>query len=171
MNNGALINQDSGDYEYYTPIEIVEMAREVMVTIDLDPFSSKEANRRIRARYIYTAEDDALLPGNTWFDNVWMNHPFSRSMNKLAIQKLINEYNLNRVFQACCITFASTSEEWFRPLLAFPQCFIHGRTNYYKKDGTLKKGVTKGSVVTYIGPEYQRGKFKEVFSKIGTVKI
>jgi len=57
------------------------------------------------------------------------------------------------------------------PLLAFPQCFIHGRTNYYLADGTLKKGVTKGSVVTYVGPAEKWDMFKEVFSSIGTVKI
>lgn len=74
-----------------------------------------------------------------------------------------------RTIAACCITFASTSEKWFRPLLAFPQCFIHGRTNYRLPDGTIKKGATKGSVVTYLGPEVQR--FAAEFRTLGTVKI
>lgn len=98
-----------------------------------------------------------------------MNHPFGRDMNKKAIQKLVSEYNNGNTTQACCITFAATSEGWFRPLLSYPMCFIHGRTNYYLKDGTLKKGVTKGSVVTYLGENVE--KFREVFSNIGTVKI
>lgn len=166
MNNAQLINQDSGNYEYYTPIEIVDMAREVMGHITLDPFSSDTANSQIKAERFFTKEDDAL--NQEWFCNVWMNHPFSRDMNKKAIEKLVDEYLSDRVWQACCITFAATSEAWFRPLLEYPQCFIHGRTNYYLPDGTKKKGVTKGSVVTYLGDNNDR--FKEVFSRIGTVK-
>lgn len=170
MNNATLINQDSGNYEYYTPSHIIELARTVMDgKIDLDPFSSIIANQRVKASRIYTKDDNALLPDNKWVGNVWMNHPFGREMNKKAIKKLVGEYINGNVTQACCITFAATSEEWFRPLLSYPMCFIHGRTNYYLKDGTLKKGVTKGSVVTYLGENVE--KFREVFSNIGTVKI
>lgn len=172
MNNATLINQDSGNYEYYTPSHIIELARTVMDgRIHTDPFSSPIANERVKASRIYTKEEDALLPENKWTGNVWMNHPFGREMNKKAIQKLISEYKNRNMTQACCITFAATSEGWFAPLLAFPQCFIHGRTNYYLADGTLKKGVTKRSVVTYVGPVEKWDRFKEVFSSIGTVKI
>ena len=43
------INQTSGDVEYYTPPAIIEAARLVMGTIDLDPASSETANERVRA--------------------------------------------------------------------------------------------------------------------------
>lgn len=165
-DNAQLINQDSGDQEYYTPSSIVDLARQVMGRIDLDPFSSAKANSSIGADVWFGEERNGLE--QEWYETVWMNHPFSREMNKKCIGKLISEYSAGRVKQACCITFAATSEKWFRPLLAFPQCFIHGRTNYYLPDGTKKKGVTKGSVVTYLGDNVD--KFKEVFSSIGTVK-
>ena len=166
MNNAQLINQDSGNFEYYTPIELVNAAREVMGSIDLDPASSETANKLIKATKFYN-EDGLNKP---WFGNIWMNHPFSRSNNQIWIEHLITVYEtgiLNSK-QACCITYAATSERWFRPLLNYPQCFIHGRTNYYLPDGTKKKGVTKGSVITYLGSNVER--FKEVFSKFGTVK-
>lgn len=93
MNNATLINQDSGNYEYYTPSHIIELARTVMDSvIHTDPFSSPVANGRVKASRIYTKEEDALLPENKWTGNVWMNHPFGREMNKKAIQKLISEY-------------------------------------------------------------------------------
>ena len=164
MNNSQLINQDSGNFEYYTPIEFPDAAGEVMGSIDLDPASSKQANEQIKALRFYS-EDGLNKP---WFGNVWMNHPFSRSNNPLWISHLVNWYESRNGLQACCITFAATSEVWFRPLLAYPQCFIHGRTNYYLPDGTKKKGVTKGSVITYLGENTE--KFKEVFSQFGTVK-
>jgi hypothetical protein len=70
---------------------------------------------------------------------------------------------------ACNITFASTSEAWFRPLLKLPQCFLYKRTNYLLPDGTVKKGVTKGSVVSYLGLNVDR--FYEAFKHLGEVKI
>ncbi len=166
MNNAQLINQDSGDFEYYTPVKIVDMAREVMGHITLDPFSSEKANEQVKAEFYFDGSKDGLT--QDWFCNVWMNHPFDREMNKKCIEKLVKSYLNDEIWQACCITFAATSEAWFRPLLAYPQCFIHGRTNYYLPDGTKKKGVTKGSVVTYLGDNVES--FKEVFSRIGTVK-
>jgi len=164
MNNAQLINQDSGNFEYYTPIEYPEAACLVMGSIDLDPASSLKANQRIQADY-YFAEKGLE---KTWFGNVWMNHPFSRINNPLWINKLVSEYENGNVEQACCITFAATSETWFRPLLGYLQCFIHSRTNYYLPNGEKKKGVTKGSVITYLGDN--EDDFKGIFSQFGTVK-
>ncbi len=167
MNNAQLINQDSGQFEYYTPANIIELAAKVMGGIDLDPFSSTAANKTVKATKIFTEEDNGL--SKLWEGRVWMNHPFSRVMNPLCIAKLVNDYEEGSIHQACCITFAATSESWFRPLLKYPMCFIHKRTNYYLADGTLKKGVTKGSVVTYLGNNVEE--FKKVFSSIGTIKV
>jgi hypothetical protein len=85
------------------------------------------------------------------------------------IQKLVREWGGGRMASACCITFAATSEKWFRPLLNQPQCFLWPRTNYLLPDGSTMKGVTKGSVVTYFGPNVQR--FKDAFRELGTVKV
>lgn len=167
MSSHQMINQDSGNCEWYTPDSIVDCARLVMGSIDLDPASSEVANRKVKASIFYTEKDNSLE--KEWVGNIWMNHPFSRENNKLFVKKIVGEHELGNINQACCITFAATSEKWFQPLLAYPQCYIHGRTNYFMPDGTLKKGVTKGSVVTYIGENISE--FKKYFSKIGTVKI
>jgi hypothetical protein len=161
------INQDSGDFEYYTPANIVEAARKTMGVIDLDPASSFEANKRVRALCFFSQDDDGL--SNHWYGRVWMNHPFSRAGNASWINKLICEYSAGRVSAACCITYAATSEKWFQPLLAFPQCFLSPRTNYYLPDGSLKRGVTKGSVVTYLGTRVNS--FAREFEALGSIKI
>lgn len=122
MKNHQLINQDSRDYEYYTPLEIVNAARFVMGGITLDPFSSDVANQKIGAEKIFTVNDDGL--SQKWFGKVWMNHPFGRKMNKLCIEKIVKEYISGNIEMACCITFAATSELWFKPLLEYPQCFF-----------------------------------------------
>jgi len=174
MTNHQLINQTSGKTEYYTPPEIVEAARALMGSIDLDPASSKRANKTIKANQFFTEQENGL--DHPWFGNVWMNHPFLRETNKLWIENIIREYEVRHVVQACCITFASTSEKWFQPLLNFPQCYLSPRTNYYLPDSTKKKGVTKGSVVTFLPPRNQNyfetiGKFRKHFCKHGKIML
>jgi hypothetical protein len=166
MKNHQNINGDSGSDDYFTPLEIVEAARRVMGSIDLDPASSVIANERVKADRIFTLVDDGL--SQQWWGRVWLNHPFGKTTNRPWIAKLCAEYTAGRMEAAICISYASTSEQWFHPLLERPQCFFWKRTNYFLPDGTLKKGVTKGSCVTYFGQHVQ--KFALEFSKMGTVK-
>jgi len=161
------INQTSGDVEYYTPPAIIEAACLVMGTIDLDPASSVAANERVKAVRIFTEQDDGL--NQEWHGRVWMNHPFGKKMNAKWIAKLGEEYRSGRVQEALCITYACTSEKWFQPLLLRPQCFLCPRTNYHLPDGSVKKGVTKGSVVSYFGSSLDS--FSKAFAALGVVKV
>lgn len=164
MRNAATyINQTSGKVEYYTPAHIVEAARATMGTIDLDPASSPAANVSVQAGTFYS-RDGLTSP---WFGNVWLNHPFGRAQNPAWIGKLLEEFSAGNVKQACCITFAATSERWFQPLFAFPLCFLTPRTNYLQPDGSLLRGVTKGSVVTYLGANLPR--FVQNFGRFGRI--
>lgn len=167
--NHQLINQTSGKVKYYTPPAIIKAARATMGGIDLDPASSAKANDIVRALWYYTIRDNGL--SQPWFGRVWMNHPFTREGNKLWPARLVDAYTSGEIEQACCITFASTSEKWFRPLLDYPQCYLYGRTNYLLPDGTVKKGVTKGSVVTYLGPYTLDFKSEFEGQGLGKVKI
>ena len=157
-----LINQSSGNVEIYTPSAIIEAARRTMSGIDLDPASSETANLRVKATRFFTQADDGL-------SKVWQNHPFSRALNAKWINKLVSEYKAGNITAACAICFASTSEKWFRPLLDYPQCFLTPRTNYLLPDGTVYRGVTKGSVVTYLGSD--TASFAREFAALGVVKI
>lgn len=164
-----LINQDSGNVEWYTPLDIIEAARETMGGIDLDPASSDKANERVRATHYFTAEDDGLK--RRWYGRVWMNHPFGRGVGKVWVGKIIHESHREKrsVMAAICITYASTSEKWFRPLLQFPQCYLYGRTNYINQNGEQVKGASKGSVVTLVKGDLD--KFREAFKHLGAVKV
>ena len=160
-----LINADSGNTEWYTPKEIIEAARKCLGKIDLDPFSCYMANKTVKATDIYTKEDDGFE--QEWFGKVWCNHPFSRENNNRIAAKVIKEYNSGS--EIVMITFAATSEKWFKPLLEYPQCFLHGRTNYLDQNGNKVKGVTKGSVVTYLGKNVSA--FYKAFKHLGTIKV
>jgi hypothetical protein len=143
-------------------------ARSMMGGIDLDPASSESANEVVKAPRFFGIGDGSL--DRPWIGRVWMNHPFGRrspSMhgNAAWINKLRSEWEGGNIIEALCITYACTSEKWFQPLLDFPQCFLCPRTNYYLPDGTIKKGVTKGSVITYIGDRETR--FHRYFKSFG----
>lgn len=165
MTSAQLINQTSGIVEYYTPSPIIEAAWRTLGVIDLDPASSEAANLRVGAKKFFTEREDGLK--QAWHGNVWLNHPFGRVQNPQWITKLETEFAAFMT-ACCCITFACTSEKWFQPLLKRPQCFLSPRTNYFLPDGSLLRGVTKGSVVTYYGPNV--GRFATEFSHLGTVK-
>lgn len=188
--NHQLINQTSSDVEYYTPVEIVEAARRVMGRIDLDPASSETANQIVKAERIFTAYDSGLA--QPWCGRIWMNHPFGRAEkacevpcvnlkkthvchdydfygNAAWVNYLEREYIAGRLIESCNITFASTSEAWFQPLMKQPQCYLTPRTNYRLPDGSIKKGVSKGSVVTYYGENVDA--FAREYSRFGTIKI
>lgn len=171
MNNAQYVNQTSGKVEYYTPLKIIEAARRVMGSIDLDPASSAVANRIVGATRFFSEEENGLL--QPWSGNVWMNHPFGKQVNRQWIEKLVYEFQEGNIAQACCITYACTSELWFQPLFDYPLCFLSPRTNYRLADGTIKKGVTKGSVVTYLGPheDCSRSGFVHEFNCLGTVMV
>lgn len=165
--NAQLINQDSGKVEFYTPPEIICAARKTLGAIDLDPASSLKANETVKAGKIFTKDDDGLI--QTWRGRVWMNHPFNKYKNAQWIAKLVAEFNAGNVTSALCICYCSSSEKWFRPLLYFPQCFLHKRTNYLDYTGKVKKGVTKGSVVTFLGGNIDA--FSQHFGCLGTIKV
>ena len=54
------IQHSSESVEHYSPVEVVDAARELMGGIDLDPASSELANSYIRARRFFTEEDNGL---------------------------------------------------------------------------------------------------------------
>ena len=167
MNDASDIHHDSGNVEWFTPVEIIEAARATMGGIVLDPFSCAEANETVGASNYFTKEQDGLK--QEWFGNVWMNHPYGRTTNGPCIQKALAEFASGRVKQLCCITYASTTERWFRPLMQFPQCFFHRRTAFREPGGRTISGAKKGCAVTYMGPHLDR--FAANFAPFGTIKV
>lgn len=158
MDNHQRINQTSGNTEFWTPKPIIAVASKLMEAIDLDPACSYSA-------FMYQKHCGNYYEVNglaySWSGRVWMNHPFGRD-NAKWIEHLVNSHTYGDVTQACCITFASTSEKWFAPLMRYPQFFFTGRTQYIDpvtqkqkvyinpKTGKASPAAPKGSVFTYL---------------------
>lgn len=101
----------------------------------------------------------------------WRGHCITEDIpgNFDWIKKLVSEYHCGNVQQAICITFASMGEKWFRPLLAYPQCFLYGRVRFLDENNIPSQGnAPKSSVITYFGPKPNL--FQLNFVEIGAVK-
>jgi hypothetical protein len=62
-NTSSKVNRllhQTGEYEWYSPREVVDAARDVLGAIDLDPASCDLANEVIQAAQIFTRERNGL---------------------------------------------------------------------------------------------------------------
>lgn len=156
--------------EWYTPVEYIEAAREVMGGIDLDPATADVPQKWIKATVFYTAEDNGLL--QEWLGRVWLNAPYSKtdgqSNQEIWANKLIAEYERGRVSEAIMLVKASIGYNWFDRLFAgYPVCLVKGLISFIKPDGQVNGPAKLGSAFFYFGPNLAR--FEQVFSRFGRV--
>ena len=163
----AFVSINSGKAEWYTPAVIINAARAVMGTIDLDPASTEEANTVIKADHYYTAEEDGLK--KEWHGNIWLNPPYGNPEIRLFIEKLLE----SDVDQACILVNSATETGWFQNLLEHCNAvvFIRGRLAFwgtFAKDREGTKGL-QGQAIFYVGSNVE--KFKKTFADFGKVVI
>jgi phage N-6-adenine-methyltransferase len=157
----------TGDNEWFTPIEYVEAAREVMGGIDLDPATHPQAQQIIAARRFYTREDDGLA--QSWQGRVWLNPPYAQPLIERFVQKLVQEYTQGDVAQAVLLTNNSTDTAWFHAAAAVASsfCFTRGRIQFLDPDGDKCEAPLQGQVFCYFGPYAPR--FADIFGKFGII--
>jgi len=148
--------------EMYTPSFLIEAARDVMGSIDLDPASCEVANRTVKADRFYTKEQNGL--DKTWAGNVWLNPPYSRG-NMLPFSE---RFVFDPVRNGTMICNAMTSTRWFQLLCRKCECMciLSKRISFIdSKTMEPKKGNDRSQVVFFRGVEWMR--FKAVFAKYG----
>ncbi len=135
--------QGTGENEWYTPAEYIEMARQVLGVINLDPATSETANRVVQAEQIFTLQDNGLV--QEWHGNVWMNPPYSQPHIQLFIEKMVSEVEAGRAQQAIALTHNYTDTAWFHCAAEHCQaiCFTRGRIAFLSPDGD-KAAPTRG---------------------------
>ena len=160
-------NFSSESVEWYTPAEYIEAARAALGGIDLDPATSEHANRTVKARHIFTREDNSLT--KPWKGSVWLNPPYGDEDASTGewVAKLVLEVSVGNVTSAVLLVNAVTDRKWFRPLwTADALCFTDHRIKFYTPNGTPKQPVS-GNVFAYWGRAPAR--FRDAFSSHGTI--
>src|SRR5262249_26512696 len=127
----------SDETEWYTPPDIIALARAVLDTIDLDPASSVKAQRIVRAARYLTHTDDGLK--KEWHGNVWLNPPFCQPLIENFADKMIAEVEAGRVKQAITLTNSYSDRGWFQKLgaVAAALCLSKGRIRFVNPNGEL----------------------------------
>ena len=152
---------NSGNTEWYTPKQYIESARKVMGSIDLDPASSKEAQKIVRAAKYYDSKADGLT--KKWKGNIWLNPPYN------IVRQFVDKLLDSTFDQAIVLVNNATETEWFARLAerASAMVFHLGRIRFAtpESEGEGTTPCMQGQVFVYFGPTTE--KFLEEFSQYG----
>jgi len=159
------VSHNSGDIEWYTPEEYTTAARLTMGGIDLDPASTAEANKIVKAGKFFTVVDNGLK--HQWMGSVWMNPPYASDVIGSFASKLCEEFKKGHVIQACVLVNNATETRWFQEMAALAGAitFPKRRIRFWHPQ---KNSITplQGQAVLYIGNNIDD--FHKNFSAFGT---
>jgi hypothetical protein len=147
--------------ELYTPKVYIEAVREVLGEIDLDPASSEEANRTVRAKTFYSSSDGGLR--QAWSGRVFLAPP--ATPGKWS-SRLLDFYGKRIVSEAVLLVNADIVAEWFKPLWGNPICFTDHRI-CFKLPGGEDWPAKEGQAFVYLGSNVEE--FARVFRRFGHV--
>jgi hypothetical protein len=118
--------------EWRTPPEIVEIVRNAMGGIDLDPCAPVDAPHHIGAPTAFTVQENGL--DRAWFGKVYMNPPYGREA-PIWVKKAMKEVHSGNAECVVAMLAARTDTRWFRPLLKYPVAYLHGRVKFLDEAG------------------------------------
>ena len=157
----------SGNNEWNTPPELIEAARAVLGTIDLDPASNVSAQQLIQARTYYTKESNGL--DKRWTGNVWLNSPYSRGLVDKFAYKFIDHWTAGDIKEAILLFNTANGVQWFDALLTACDCIglTRKRTRFIGQSGTEAKSPAYGQTFFYFGQHPDR--FQSSFTHLAHV--
>ncbi len=150
--------------EWYTPPQYIAAVREVLGGIDLDPASSLQANKVVKAKQFCGKDSDGLTCD--WPGRVFLNPPYGGASAAFAT-KLVQQYEAGPTSAAILLVNAnSTDAGWFQPLWAYTLCFTNHRIDFVSPAGE-GSGSTHGSAFVYFGEDASA--FGQVFRRFGPI--
>lgn len=173
--------------EHYTPPDIIEGVRAVLGSIDLDPASCEVANTIVKAKKIYTKEDDGLV--QDWLGRVFLNPPGGKPTGKNGKRinvsnaqrfyfKLVREFLSYNTHSAIFLGFTleilrlSQADPNIPSILRFPFCVCHERLDFLDENLVPQTDPSHANVLVLLPDTYEQvDKFELIFSCFGDVVI
>lgn len=157
---------DAGDATdgWYTPPWLIEKARIVLGTIDLDPATCEAAQAIVKAEQFYTEHENGLI--QPWYGRMWINPPYSAPTP--WVRRAILEYQAGHITAALILTNSYTETGWWQDVAAVATVlFFRGRLNFWHPEKTTTQNRT-GQTMAYLGTE--RTRFIETFGALGVIR-
>lgn len=181
MNNAQ---HSSRTDEWGTPSDIIERSRRVLGTIELDPASSVEFNRTVRAERFLTKEDNALTCAWPEARTIFLNPPGGKLKNRslaalfwerLMQQLLSGEFD-HAIFLGFSLEQLQTTQTKSCALSIisgqFPFCVPSKRVAFVDVNGKPGSQPTHSNIIVYIpGLVDRRDLFRSEFSSLGDVRL
>jgi hypothetical protein len=163
MNQAMQVLTSQASVEWYTPPHIIELARQVLGGIDLDPATSMNAQRWIQATNFYTALTPLQAP---WVGRVWLNPPFDDTPSWVG--RLEREFTCGDVTAALLLVNSAPGYVWWEELWRRrPVCMLRERLRFCRADGAPGGQAKKGQTIAYYGLDNRR--FIEIFAPLGRI--
>lgn len=171
------IKHSSNSVEWFTPLWLIDMCKEVLGEIDLDPASCTQANLRVGAKRIITEAQDGLKSDWGKPRTVLLNPPGSKlgnkSMSGLFWKKLMEERpNFGHaIYIGFSLEQIQITQNYHEQSIGhFPLCIPKKRIAFDAADGTSGKAPSHSNVIVYVPGAIDRtDEFQHVFSKLGVV--
>lgn len=179
---GRKAKHSSASALWYTPISIIESAKKVLGSIDLDPASDAFGNERIQAAAFFTKEQDGLK--QNWAVNdavtLFVNPPGGilnrQSIPVLFWSKLMDLRNQNKLKHAIFIGFSmeilqTTQAKGFDSACFYTICIPNKRIKF-DFQSAQKRSPTHGNAIIYVHgntEEDLRYKFRNEFQRHGAI--
>ena len=175
---------------WMTPVWLIEAARDVLGTIDLDPASTAEANLRVKATYLYGAPQNndlverdhhgiAQIWGSPEYpQNVWCNPPGGKtgpapkdpSRTALFWDHLLEERTRGHINHALFLLFNIEGLRTCRHATSFPFCIFDKRIAFDNPDGSSNRSPTHANALIYVpGHADCSDVFAETFQSHGSI--
>jgi hypothetical protein len=157
--------------EWYTPPDFIEMARQVLGGINLDPASNDYAQTWIKADVFYTKQQDGLK--QPWFGRVWCNPPYGspevRLLARTFLENAIACYQKQTISSAILL-LNRTGAKWYKNCVSQVSgiCEVNRRIAFIDERGIKQNSPRYYNDFLYLGRDID--KFKSIFSAIGEVR-
>jgi ParB family chromosome partitioning protein len=158
----------TGENEWFTPAEYIEVARRVMGEIDLDPATSDYGQKIVKAVEFFTPLENGLA--HAWHGRVWLNPPYSQPDIADFVAKLVSEFRAGRLNEAILLTHNYTDKAWFHEAnsACSAMCFTRGRVKFQDEKGNVA-APTQGQIFFYFGRDIEA--FATHFQEVGSIDV